>query len=345
MSPGQKTGILLINTGSPDAPTVRGTRVFLEEFLSDPYVMDIPAPMRWLLLHGAILPFRAKRSSEAYQRIWTPAGSPLRVTMEKVRCGLTERLAGAEIAVGMRYGNPSIPEALAALLERRVSRIVAAPLFPQYAAASTGSALNAVYRELSARWNVPPVSVLPPFYAEPGFIASWAAAAQPVLDAARAEHVVLSYHGLPERHVRKSDVSGGHCLRDGACCDVIGDANRFCYRAHCMATSRALAARLGWSADAYTVSFQSRLGRRTPWLQPATSDVLAELPRRGVKRVTVLCPSFVVDCLETLEEIGEGGRALFLGHGGEVFALVPSLNDNPPWLDALAAMLGELAGV
>lgn len=337
-----KTGILLINTGSPNEPTVPATRAFLAEFLSDPYVMDMPAPMRWLLLNALILPCRPRRSAEVYRRIWTPAGSPLRVGMEKLKTGLQARLPEAEIVVAVRYGCPSIREGLGALAARGVNRIVVAPLYPQYAAATTGSALSAVYRHAAGRWNVPSLSVLPPFYAAPEFVDAWVAVARPLLDAFRPGHVLLSYHGLPERHIRKGDPSGAHCLKRPDCCDDIGDANRFCYRAQCVATTRAVAERFGWTPDAYTVCFQSRMERRTPWLQPATADTLQQLLDRGVKRVAVLCPSFVVDCLETIEDIGMTARDHFLARGGEAFEWIPSLNDHPVWLDALAAILGRL---
>jgi len=342
MNPNEKLGVLLINTGTPAAPTVAAVRAFLRAFLADPLVMDVPAPARWALVNLIIAPLRGPRAARAYQRIWTEDGSPLAIISRELEAGLSERLPEAEVAVAMRYGAPSIAEGLEALVGRGVNRIVAAPLFPQYAAATTASALDELNRQAALRPNAPPIAALAPFYAAPAFIGAWAAVGRPVLDAFRPDHVVLSYHGLPERHVRKTDPTGRHCLATPDCCDAIVPANRQCYRAHCFATSRALADRLDWAEGAYTVCFQSRLGRRTPWLGPPTATVLTQLAHGGVKRLAVLCPSFVVDCLETLEEIGQVARDQFLADGGEAFQLIPCLNAHPAWVDALAELLRDV---
>jgi ferrochelatase len=335
----QPTGVLLVNLGSPDAPEPGAVRRYLREFLGDPRVLDMPAPARWLLLHAVILPFRPRRSAAQYASIWTPQGSPLVVHGRALAEALGKRLGdGFRVELAMRYGRPSVAGALDALARADVGRIVAVPLFPQYASSSSGSALEHVYALASTRWNVPPLEVVPPFFDDPGFVAALAACARPVLAELRPNFVLFSYHGLPERQVRKSDPSGSHCLASPACCDAIGPANRFCYRAQCLATTRAVAAELGLAPDRHSTAFQSRLGR-TPWIAPYTDRVLPELAARGVRRLAVLCPSFVADCLETLEEIGVRAREQWLGLGGEALALVPCVNAHPVWVEALAAAI------
>jgi ferrochelatase len=240
----------------------------------------------------------------------------------------------------MRYGAPSIERAVARLADADVERIIVVPLFPQYASASTGSALEAVYCAAAERWNVPPLDVLPSFYAEPGYITALAAVARELPEEQLPDHVLISFHGLPERQIRKSDLSGVHCFASESCCDAIGPANRFCYRAQCAATARALAKALGLGREHWTLSFQSRLGR-TPWIQPYTDEVLPQLHERGFRRLAVICPSFVSDCLETIEEIGIRAREQWLALGGEELALIPCVNAHPAWVDVLAGWIRE----
>lgn len=341
MRDNEHVGIMLVNTGTTAAPRPAETRAYLRQFLSDPRVLDAPALIRWFVLNAFILPFRPRKSAEAYQKIWTQDGSPLLVISREVQRGLQECLPNAHIEIAMRYGKPSIADALDTLLARRVERILVAPLFPQYSSAANGSVLEQVYTLAARRWNVPAISALPPFYAEAGFLDAWEAIAKPSLDEFKPDYVLMSYHGLPERHVRKSDPTGNHCLACPDCCGTIGDANQYCYRAHCMATGRALVQRLGLREGTYGASFQSRLGRE-PWLTPATDKVIPELAKQGVKRLAVLCPAFVADCLETIEEIAMRGKESFVNAGGEDLLLVPSLNAHPVWLDALAGMLCNL---
>jgi protoporphyrin/coproporphyrin ferrochelatase len=336
-------GVLLINLGTPDSPGVPEVRRYLREFLSDPRVLDLHPLGRFLLLNLVILPFRPSKSARAYQMIWTEAGSPLLVHSQR----LTEevrRSLGSEYVVelAMRYGSPSIPSALARLVQQIPRKIVVLPLFPQYSSAASGSALERVYQVLGPSWNLPPVATVGAFYDDPGFIAAFAGVARRHLDDFRPDFVLFSYHGLPERHVRKSDWSGRHCLQNPACCDAIVPENRHCYRAHCFATTRALAATLGLAADRHSVSFQSRLGR-TPWLHPYTDLVLPELARAGKKRLAVLCPAFVADCLETLEEIGIRAREQWRSLGGEDLLLVPSLNAEPAWVETVTRLVREAA--
>jgi len=334
-----RTGALLLNLGTPDSPPTRDVRRYLREFLSDPRVIDIPALPRWLLLNLVILPFRPRRSAAAYAKIWTDAGSPLRVHGEAL-CREVARCRGGDyaVALGMRYGKPSIASALAALRERGVSRFIVLPLFPQYSTAATLSAVEAVRDAARAQSIADPLLFLPPFYDDPGFVSAFAAVIAPRLAEFRPDHVLFSYHGLPERQVRATDRSGAHCFADDGCCDAIVDANRDCYRAQCFATTRALAGALDLAPEAHSTSFQSRLGR-TPWIRPYTDLVLPELAAGGVKRVAVVCPAFVADCLETLEEIGIRAQEQWRDCGGEALLLVPSLNATPAWVDAVVRMI------
>lgn len=337
-----RTGVLLVNLGTPDAPEAREVRRYLREFLSDPRVLDISPVGRWLLLNLIILPTRPARSAAAYRKIWRADGSPLLVHSRELTDRVRAALPELPVELAMRYGNPSIAAGLAALRERGCDRLVVLPLYPQYAASSTGSTAEAVYSAAAALWNTPYVTLVPPFYDDPGFIAAFAAVGAPVLADFKPDHVLYSFHGLPERHMHKSDLSGAHCLRSAGCCDAIVPANRHCYRAQCHVTARALTERLGLDPAATTISFQSRLGR-TPWIQPYTDVVLPELVRRGIKRVAVFCPAFVADCLETLEEIGIRAEEDFKKAGGEALRLVPSLNAHPAWVDAVVGMIREAA--
>jgi protoporphyrin/coproporphyrin ferrochelatase len=341
---GQPVGVLLINLGTPDSPGVTEVRRYLREFLSDPRVIDLHPLGRFLLLNLIILPFRPARSARAYQLIWSDKGSPLLAHGQRLAEEVRRSLgAGYVVELAMRYGAPSIAAALEKLTRQAPRKIVVLPLFPQYSSAATGSAVERVYQVLGQAWNLPPVSTVGAFYDDPGFIDAFAAVARKHLDEFRPDFVLFSYHGLPERHVRKSDPSGRHCLQDPGCCASIVPENRYCYRAHCFATTRALVAALGLGADQHSVAFQSRLGR-TPWLHPYTDLVLPELARAGKKRLAVICPAFVADCLETLEEIGIRAREQWRSLGGENLLLVPSLNAEPPWVDAVARMVREASG-
>lgn len=334
------TGVLLAQLGTPASPAVPDVRRYLREFLSDPRVIDLPAPARWLLVNAIIAPFRAPKSAHAYRAIWTPEGSPLLVNSRAFAAALQRALGGSfRVALGMRYGAPSLAHALAELCDARVARIVAFPLYPQVAESSTGTAIAAIREAAARRTGSPPVSFVAPFFADAGFVAAVADEARPILAHERCDHVLFSYHGLPERHVRAADPSRGHCLASASCCDapppaVLGG----CYRAQCFATTRAVARALALPSERVTTSFQSRLGR-DPWIKPWTDEELPRLAARGVKRLVVLCPSFVADCLETLEEIGIRARDQWLALGGEALALVPCVNATPAWVKAAAELL------
>jgi len=339
-APSIRTGVLLVNLGTPDAPQAKEVRRYLREFLSDPRVIDIPAPARFALVNGIIAPFRAPKSAAAYREVWTERGSPLLFHGLDLRDALRPRLPEVPVELAMRYGSPSIGAGLEALRAQGCDRLLVVPLYPQYASSSTGSSLEKIYAEAAARWNTPYVEALPAFYEDPHFLDAFAAVGRPVLEDLQPDHVLFSYHGLPERHCTKSDESGSHCLQRDDCCAEIVAANRNCYRAQCFATTRGLRARLGLDETNSSISFQSRLGR-TPWIRPYTDEVILELAGRGVRRVAVLCPAFVADCLETLEEIGMQAAKAFQEAGGESLRLVPSLNASPAWVDGLAAMVRQ----
>ena len=341
MSSRDVPGLLLINLGTPQAPRPPEVRRYLRQFLSDPRVIDIPAPLRWLVLELGILPFRPRRSAEQYAKVWTEQGSPLLVHSRALTKKVRQRLGdSAVVELGMRYGSPSIGDALAAFAKRGVRRIVVFPLYPQYSSAATGSSVEAVFRAAAGEWNAPQLAVVPPFFDHPRYIASFVEAARPCIREVEPERVFFSFHGLPERQIRKSDRSGAHCLRSAECCLRPGDALGDCYRAQSFLTARLVGDALGVPEEQRIVSFQSRLGR-TPWIQPFTDVEIRETARRGVKRAVVVVPSFVADCLETLEEIAIRADADWRAHGGETLRLVPSLNDRDSWADAVVAIARE----
>ena len=335
--PAMRTRMVLVNVGTPEAPTAHAVRHYLREFLSDPRVLSMPALARWLLLNLVILPRRPAHSAALYRKIWTQHGSPLLLHTEALAAALRTRLPDTEVRIGMRSGEPS----LAAALEHAPARVVLVPLFPQYASATTGSALEHAYGLLAQQPAVPALSVVPPFFDHAGFLDACAAK---ILDTCRegVDALLLSYHGVPVSQVQATAAAGHRCGGEGDadCCAKLGEANASCYRAQCMATSRALEQRLraGGMKVPVSTSFQSRLGRAR-WIGPATTDTVAALARSGVKRLAVACPSFVADCLETLEEIGVQLREQFLAAGGTSFTLVPCLNDDAAFADALASMV------
>lgn len=325
-------GVLLVNLGSPAAPTTRDVRRFLREFLMDARVLDAPWPLRFGIVHLAILPFRAGRSAAAYRAVWLAEGSPLVVAGRKLQAQLQRRLP-VPVELAMRYQEPSIPGALARLAGQGASELLVIPLFPHYAMSSYETAAARVQTVAARQAPALKLETLPPFYDDPGYVAALAGGAAPFLEAGY-DHLLLSFHGLPERHLRRADPTGAHCLAVKDCCQTDSPAHRTCYRAQCFKTVAALVRRAGVPEGKYSVAFQSRLGPM-PWLTPRTDRELARLGQAGTKRLLVICPSFVADCLETLEEIGIRGRALFRAAGGDELALIPCLNDHPLWLEAL----------
>ena len=339
-SSASKQGVLLINLGSPDSTSVADVRKYLGEFLMDPRVLDVPWPVRWCVVNLAILPKRPAESAEAYKKIWTKDGSPLVVTSRNVQREL-QRRAGDDFVVelAMRYQSPGIESAVSRLSSQGVTDLLVFPLFPHFAMSSFETAAVRA-REVAARL-APEIrlKIAEPYFDAPDYIAALVASAGDHLGAGY-DHLLFSFHGLPERHLRKADPTGGHCLATPDCCETPSPAHRTCYRAQCFATVRAFVREAGVPADKFSVSFQSRLGR-DPWLKPYTDFEFARLAAAGVKKLLVICPAFVSDCLETLEEIAMRGREIFLEAGGRECALVPCLNEHPRWLDALETIVRE----
>ena len=328
-------GILLINIGTPDKPDVPSVRRYLKEFLIDPRVVDLPFIVRWILLHGIILPTRPKKTARAYQAIWQKEGSPLLLHSQALVAQLQQELGSSyAVALGMRYGQPSIASALDTLLALNCDEIRILPLFPQYASAATGSAIEVVMDYFRHKQVIPKLTFGGDFFDAPFFIQAQAALAESSLAEFKPDHWLLSYHGLPLQHVIASESGEVACDRKHAC-PTLNKHNRFCYRAQCYATSRALATRLGLSEADYTVAFQSRLGR-VPWIKPYTDEELIALRAKGVNHLAVICPSFVADCLETLEEIGLRAKEQWLSLGGQSLQLVPCVNNHPIWVEGLA---------
>jgi ferrochelatase len=327
-----------VNLGSPDSPSVADVRRYLREFLMDGRVLDAPWPVRFCIVHFAILPFRPKQSAEAYHKIWTPAGSPLVVISRNVQAKLQQRVS-VPVELAMRYQNPSIPQAVRNLAQKGVDEVLLIPLFPHYAMSSFETAVERVKEVAAALAPQMRLTVQPPCFEEPDYIAALVGSAQEFLERGY-DHLLFSFHGLPERHLRKSDPTGRHCLATEDCCTTASPAHATCYRAQCFKTVAAFVKQAGVPEGKYSISFQSRLGRG-PWLKPYTDFELPRLAQNGVKRLLVMCPAFVSDCLETLEEIGLRGRDTFLEAGGSESTLIPCLNEHPLWLEALERMVGR----
>jgi ferrochelatase len=330
-------GVLLVNLGSPGSPSVADARRYLRQFLMDGRVLDVNWLVRFCIVHFAILPSRPKQSAEAYHKIWTPAGSPLVVTSRNVQAKLQQRVS-VPVELAMRYQNPSIPDAVRSLARKGVEEVLLIALFPHYAMSSFETAVQRVKEVAAALAPRMRVQVQPPYFEEPDYIAALAGSAQEHLQRPY-DHLLFSFHGVPERQIRKSDPTGRHCLAVENCCATASPAHATCYRAQCFKTVAAFVQRAGVPDGKYSIAFQSRLGR-DPWLKPCTDHELSRLAQRGIKSLLVICPAFVSDCLETLEEIGLRGRETFLGAGGTDFTLIPCLNEHPLWLEALAKMVG-----
>jgi ferrochelatase len=330
-----KTGVLLINLGTPDSPAVGDVRSYLSQFLNDPRVIDIPWLPRKLLVNFLIVPFRASKSAKIYKKLWTANGSPLLYYSEKAK-GLLQASLGNdyEVHLAMRYKNPSLPDVLEVMRKKNYEKIVVLPLFPQYASASTGSALDEVMRVMRTWWVVPEVKFISQYYDHPKFIEAFAARGRKY-NFADYDHILFSYHGLPERQVDKV-YDDGHCA-DHNCENEITEENKYCYKATCYATTRLLVEKLNIPQGKYTVCFQSRLDKK--WLMPFSDKVVEECARKGMKKILVFSPAFTADCLETIIEIGDEYQEIFKEHGGEKVQLVESLNDHPTWIDCLKDMV------
>jgi len=331
------TAVLLINLGTPDSPSTRDVRSYLRQFLNDPRVVDLPAPLRWALVNLIIVPFRAPKSAKIYQQLWTDQGSPILLHGQRVKSLLQQRLGeGYTVELAMRYKNPSIPETLERLRKTNPDRILVVPLFPQYASASTGSAMQAVMDVVRDWWVIPDIRLISQYWNHPTLIHAWLERGRQY-DWRDYDHVLFSYHGLPERQVDKVYDQG--LCRDRDCEHEVTDENAYCYKATCYGTTRLLAQGLGIPEEKYTTCFQSRLDKK--WLEPFADKLVEQHARQGAKKLLVFSPSFVADCLETTIEIGHEYQELFEEHGGEKVQLVESLNDHPAWIDTLEALVRD----
>ena len=325
-----KTGILLINLGTPDSPSVSDVRKYLTQFLNDPLVIDIHPIARFFLVNFIIVPFRAPKSAKLYKQIWTQEGSPLLIHGNNLKEKLQKELGeNYLVEIGMRYQNPSIQSAFRKLKNAKVSSITVIPLYPQYASSSTGSTIEEVKRVMKKE-KFPEVKIIDKFYRDENFINACAEVAKKY-KLKEYEHFIFSYHGLPERQIKK--VYPDNCKLDSACCSGITEKNSYCYRAGCYETTRLIAQKLHIAENQYTVSFQSRLDDK--WLKPYSDKVIIEKAKAGVKKILVFSPAFVADCLETIYEIGVEYQHLFKENGGEQLQLVESLNVHPAWIKAL----------
>lgn len=331
-----KTCVLLINLGTPDSPSVKDVRKYLFEFLNDPRVIDINPIGRFFLVNFIIVPFRAPKSAKIYKELWTKDGSPIMIYGESVKNKLQKELGNDfEVELAMRYQNPSLDEVCSRMQKKGYEKIIVLPLFPQYASASTGSAIDKAMKLISKWWVIPEIKIISQFYDDENYLNC-------VIEQSKKynlndyEHILFSYHGLPIRQVDKVYSDGKPC-DDHKCEDEINENNRYCYKATCYATTRMLAKKLNLPKERYTVCFQSRLDK--DWLEPFSDKVVEEWARKGAKKLLVFSPAFVADCLETTVEIGIEYQKIFKDNGGEKVQLVESLNDHPMWINTLKKMV------
>ncbi len=331
-----------MNLGSPDSTSVSDVRRYLNEFLMDEKVIDVPYLLRLLLVRGIISPFRAPKSAKAYRSIWTDEGSPLVVLTHQLQEALQAKV-DEPVTVAMRYGNPSPKDAFEELMSKNpdLKEVVLVPLYPHYAMSSYETAVEYAYKIHKKEQYTFKLTTIDAFYKDADYIHALSDSIKPFL-AQDYDHIVFSYHGIPERHVKKTDPTKNHCLSVENCCAVDSPAHAKCYRHQIILTTHLVAAKLGIPKEKYSFSFQSRLGR-DEWLKPYTVNRLREMPNEGIKKLLVVCPAFVSDCLETLEEMGEEGKEIFLEHGGESFTLIPCMNVHPLWVQTLAKWVTDKA--
>ncbi|PCJ31075.1 MAG: ferrochelatase [Gammaproteobacteria bacterium] len=330
-----KRAVLLANLGSPDNTDVQSVRRYLNQFLMDPYVIQLPWLFRRLLVSLFVLPSRPKDSAEAYKSVWLDEGSPLIVFSNRLQQALQEQVS-IPVAMAMRYGKPSIEQQIIKLTEDNdLDELVFIPLYPHFAESTVTTSIEQVKKVITQHKLAIKLTVIPPFYQQQDYIMALVNSAQPFLEQPY-DHILFSYHGLPESHITKLDKSGNHCLKNGSCCSQSHQANSTCYHHQVMRTTQCFVRQAGIDKNNYSVAFQSRIGR-AKWLQPNTEDTLRELAEKGVKNILVICPAFVTDCLETLEEIAIRGQQVFQQAGGEKLTLIPCLNDHPDWVKVLAS--------
>ena len=334
-------GALLINLGSPDSPDPKDVKRYLAEFLMDERVIDVSKALRTFLVKGIILNTRPRKSAKAYKKIWWEEGSPLIVLSKRLQKAVQKKVS-VPVELSMRYGSPSIEEGIKNLVNHGVKEIILIPLYPQFAMATTETILvlaeeirTQIYPQLS-------FNILQPFYNHPDYIQVLSKSILENLEGKDWEHLLFSYHGVPERHIRKSDVTKSHCKIDKNCCKTASKAHQFCYRHQCYETTRQVGEYLGLKEGTFSTSFQSRLGI-DPWLQPYTDKTVATFAKQGVKKMAIVTPAFVSDCLETLEEIGMEAAEDFEEKGGEKLYVIPCINDRPDWINVLSRWIDEWA--
>ncbi len=327
-------GVLLVNLGSPESPTPKDVKPYLDEFLMDKYVIDVPFLLRALLVRGIILRKRPENSAEAYAKIWTDEGSPLIVISKKFHKKI-EKLVDVPVALAMRYGTMTIQKGLQELKDKGVTEVMLLALYPQYAMASTTTIWELVNDLQKSHFPEMKITKVPAFYNKPDFIKVLANSIKKHLEGYDYDHLLFSYHGIPKRHIRKTDVTHSHCKIDNKCCVTPSPAHEFCYRHQCYETTRQVVELLGIPEGKYSQTFQSRLAG-DKWLTPYTDVEINKMPKKGIKKLAVVTPAFVADCLETLEEIAMRANEEFMEHGGEEFLAVPCLNDEDEWCNVVA---------
>lgn len=332
-------GILLVNLGSPDSPSVKDVRKYLDEFLMDGRVIDVPYITRCLLVKGIILNTRPKQSAEAYSKVWTDEGSPLIVISEKFS-NKVKKQVNVPVELAMRYGSPSIESGIEKLAAQGVTEILSVPLYPQFAMATTETIEALVESIVRKKFPNIQLTNFPAFYDRQDYIDVLAKSIKETLDKEDYDHLLFSYHGVPERHILNSDVTGKHCQLNGECCNTKSDAHEFCYRHQCYATTQGVVEILGLQPGFYSTSFQSRLGK-DPWLQPYTDMTINDRAQNGIKKLAVVTPAFVADCLETIEEIGMEAKEEFEENTGEKFTTIPCLNDRDDWVEVFSNWLND----
>lgn len=342
MSNEVRTGIVLMNLGSPDSTEVRDVKKYLDEFLMDKRVIDSPWLLRLLLVKGIIVPFRSPKSADAYKKIWTDQGSPLIVLTKQLEKKLQEQ-SSSPVAIAMRYGNPSPADAYKQLITEHpsIKEIILLPLYPHYAMSSYETAVEYAKEQFKQCETKLKLTIIKPYYDDPGYVKALAETIQ-AYTSEQYDHILFSYHGVPERHIYKGDITGNYCLKSADCCTTPSAAHKYCYRHQCTVTTQLVTKELGIPGSKYSMSFQSRLGR-AEWLKPYTAVRLAEMPGEGIKNLLVVCPAFVSDCLETLEEIAQEGRHIFMEAGGESFTMIPCLNVHQSWVNLIDQWTADIA--
>lgn len=334
-------GALLINLGSPESPNPRDVKKYLGEFLMDERVIDLAKPLRTFLVKGIILNTRPKKSAKAYKKIWWKEGSPLIVLSQRLQEAVQKKVS-VPIGLAMRYGTPSIEQGIKELVDQGVDEIMLIPLYPQFAMATTETILVLAENIRDEKYPDLEFTVLPPFYNHPDYVRVLSESIQEYLSDKDWEHLLFSYHGIPERHIRKSDVTKSHCKIDKSCCQTASKAHQYCYRHQCYETTRQVAEYLGLKEDRFSTSFQSRLGV-DPWLQPYTDQTVARFAKKGTKKMAIVTPAFVSDCLETLEEIGMEAVEDFEEKGGEELHVVPCINTRKDWVNVMSRWIDQWA--